>query len=363
MRSIAIYLPQFHPIPENDAWWGKGFTEWTNVAKAKPLFKGHLQPRYPSDLGYYDLRVHETRELQAQIAKSYGIHGFAYYHYWFNGKRLLQRPVEEVLKTGQPDFPFCLFWANETWSRRWLGEERDVLMKQTYSHDDDALHIDYLLRVFEDQRYINYNGRPVFIVYRPADLPTDSRFIEHLKNESVKRIGHEPFLIASDSHCWNMDQLLKLGYDAVLHFRPQLGVLPNAFNESYKKAKLVPGKLRNIFKPTYKHFTYLEALHRMQAIEPADYRKSVPSVFVGWDNTARRGQNAIVVTENNPALFQQELRRIIRKINQFGSATDFVFINAWNEWAEGNYLEPDLLNGFKFLEAVKDVLRSDENAV
>jgi lipopolysaccharide biosynthesis protein len=177
-RVIAFYLPQYHPIPENDLWWGKGFTEWTNVAKARPVFRGHCQPHLPADLGFYDLRVAESRDAQAALAREYGIQGFCYFHYWFNGKRLLERPFDEVLGSGRPDFPFCLCWANESWSRRWLGEERDVLMEQTYSQEDDLAHADWLGRAFADNRYIRIGGRPLFLVYRPAHLPDAKRTVE-----------------------------------------------------------------------------------------------------------------------------------------------------------------------------------------
>src|SRR5215216_5464827 len=159
LRPIAIYLPQFHPIPENDAWWGKGFTEWTNVTRAKPLFKDHYQPHLPANLGFYDLRVPQVREAQAKLAIEHGIYGFCYYHYWFNGKRIIERPVEEVITSGKPDFPFCLFWANETWSRRWLGEEKEILIKQTYSLEDDYKHASYLANVFADERSIKVENR------------------------------------------------------------------------------------------------------------------------------------------------------------------------------------------------------------
>jgi len=163
VRPIAINLPQFHPIRQNNEWWGEGFTEWTNVTRAKPLFKGHYQPHLPADLGFYDLRLSESREAQAQMAKHYGIHGFCYYHYWFNGQRLLERPLQEILYMGKPDFPFMLCWANENWTRRWDGMDDDILMCQNYSEEDDIAHMTYLMRYFKDPRYITVDGKPVFI--------------------------------------------------------------------------------------------------------------------------------------------------------------------------------------------------------
>ncbi|MDJ0634982.1 MAG: glycoside hydrolase family 99-like domain-containing protein [Xenococcaceae cyanobacterium MO_188.B29] len=174
IKAIAFYLPQYHPIPENDKWWGKGFTEWTSVAKAKPLFKDHYQPHLPADLGFYDLRLPEVRQAQADLAREYGIYGFCYYHYWFNGKRLLERPFNEVLESGKPDFPFCLCWANENWTRRWDGQDREILIEQKYSVVDDREHIKSLISAFKDPRYIKIDGKPLFLIYRVNSLPDPS---------------------------------------------------------------------------------------------------------------------------------------------------------------------------------------------
>jgi lipopolysaccharide biosynthesis protein len=185
-RFIAFYLPQYHPIPENDEWWGRGFTEWMNVSRAKPLFDGHYQPHLPAKLGFYDLRVPEVRQAQADLARRHGIEGFCYWHYWFEGKRLLERPFNEVLSSGQPDFPFCLAWANETWSRRWLGEDKDILQEQTYSLEDDLDHITWLMEAFADPRYIRVHGRPLFLIYKPFDLPDPERTTETFRSECVR---------------------------------------------------------------------------------------------------------------------------------------------------------------------------------
>ena len=185
-RPIAIHLPQFHPIKENDSWWGKGFTEWRNVAKAKPLFEGHYQPHIPADLGYYDLRLNEVREQQAEMARHYGIEGFCYYHYWFNGKRVLERPVNEIFESGKPDFPFMLCWANENWTRRWDGMENDILLEQKYSEEDDENHIEYLIQFFKDPRYIRVNNKPVIIIYKTFLLPDPRKTADTWRRMAAK---------------------------------------------------------------------------------------------------------------------------------------------------------------------------------
>jgi lipopolysaccharide biosynthesis protein len=311
----------------------------------------------PSDLGFYDLRSKETRKEQAELAKQYGIEGFAYYHYWFKGKRLIERPFNEVLESGDPDFPFCLIWANETWSRRWLGEETQILIKQEYSKEDDIEHAKYLANVFTDKRYITKDGRPLFTIYRPNDLPNISQTINIIKETSFKATGVEPFLVASNSHTKTSDALLQKGFDAILNFRPQLGVLPNAFNDAFVKERLIENIRRfKVFSGVYKIYDYQNALSLMENIEPATFNDMIPSVFVGWDNTPRRGNNGITIKNNYPDLFERELLRVKEKLIKSENNLGFLFINAWNEWAEGNYLEPDTVNNHAYLQAVKNVV-------
>ncbi|HNP23903.1 MAG TPA: glycoside hydrolase family 99-like domain-containing protein [Panacibacter sp.] len=356
IKPVAIYLPQFHPIPENDAWWGKGFSEWTNVTAAKPLFKGHYQPQLPSGLGYYDLRVAEARKAQAELARQYGIHGFCYYHYWFNGKRLLERPFEEVLRSGEPDFPFMLFWANETWSRRWLGEEQEVLIRQEYSAEDDERHADYLVRAFSDPRYIRVDNKPVFIIYRPLDLPDVQNTIAVIRRKAAAA-GMDVVLAASNSHVAQEDynRLLQMGFDCLLNFRPQLGALPQFMENSFSWKRFFRNMIQHArYNGKLKLYSYREALEKMQSWEPADFSHTMPCVFAGWDNTARRGDKAVVVYGNEPALFGAELKRVKQKMEK-ASVNDLLFVNAWNEWAEGNHLEPDLKNGYELLKQLKNV--------
>lgn len=356
LKYIALYLPQFHPISENNTWWGNGFTEWTNVTKAKTLFKGHNQPILPADLGYYDLRLEQTRIDQAAMAKEHGIDGFCYYHYWFHGKKLLERPATEMLISKKPDFPFCFCWANETWSRRWTGDEKEILIKQEYSVEDDRNHAQYLSSVFSDERYITIEGRPLFVIYRPGDLPDPKHTIETIKETALSNGLKEPFIVASNSHQWDNEKLLNDGFDSILNFRPQLGILPFANSDDFSWGRLKRNfKKYGLLDGQLKLFDYQEAIKIMQIIEPENFDKIIPSVFVGWDNSARRGKKGIVMLDNNSKYFEEELLRITNKLKNSKSNSNIIFINAWNEWAEGNKLEPDVKMGKLHLEVVKKI--------
>jgi lipopolysaccharide biosynthesis protein len=355
-KVIAIFLPQFHPIPENDDWWGKGFTEWTNVTKAKPLFEGHAQPRLPTDLGFYDLRLMDTLRAQFELAQSNGIYGFSFYHYWFHGKRLLHKPVDSLCGDPTLSLPFCLFWANESWSRRWLGEEKEILIKQEHSAADDAAHARYLCSVFEDPRYIRVGDRPLFTIYRPTFLSEPVATVERIKECFYAKHKIEPFLVASNSHHPVTKDLLALGFDAVLNFRPQLGVLPDAFVDGFSAERLSQNvKAHGIYSGTLKIYEYAEALRLMEAQEDMTFDKVIPSVFVGWDNTPRRGEAGIIMIKSSPEIFKTELLRNVEKLNRAESPAKLIFINAWNEWAEGNYLEPDNWSKNEFLRVVESI--------
>ena len=329
-RVIAFYLPQFHPIPENDEWWGPGFTEWTNVVRAAPLFPGHHQPHQPAHLGYYDLRVPEVREKQAELAARHGIEAFCYWHYWFHGKRLLERPFDEVLATGRPDLPFCLAWANEPWSRRWLGDAKDVMQPQEYSPEDDRAHAQWLTRAFADPRYACVDGRPIFLIYNPGDLPGPEATTATLRDECAQARVEDPFLIGVSSH--RQQDWRPLGFDANLDFEPQLGVMPGALD------------------PGLKLYDYAMGRQRMVA-RPRDY-PHLPCVMVAWDNTPRRGEEGIVFLNATPETFRRGLEDAIESVKQEAPEQRLVFVNAWNEWAEGNHLEPDQWHGLAYLEAV-----------
>ena len=345
-RLIAFYLPQFHPIPENDAWWGRGFTEWRNVCKSKPLFHRHNQPQLPTDLGFYDLRSAETRKAQADLAREYGIHGFCYYHYWFQGKRLLERPFAEVLASGQPDFPFCLCWANEPWSRRWDGSDADLLQPQGYSADDDLAHIRWLLEPLGDPRAIRIDGRPVFIVYRADQLPDPARTTDCWRREA-ERAGLPGLYLMAVETGWDAGwDATRVGFDAKVLFQPQFSLLDTA-------------PRWDVCNSTTRVFDYASAWPVLASPPPVSYPR-FDTVFPGWDNTARRGENAWVVHGNTPASYENWLRLAVDRTLTRPEDQRIVFINAWNEWAEGAHLEPDRKHGHGFLEATRRVVMPTE---
>jgi hypothetical protein len=355
IKYIAIHLPQFHPIPENNEWWGEGFTEWTNVANARPLFRGHYQPHVPADLGFYDLRLAEARQAQAALAKQYGIDGFCYYHYWFHGRRLLERPVNEILDCEQPDFPFCLFWANETWEGRWHGvtSTKKTLMKQDYSEQDDLEHIRWLAPVMSDPRYIKISGRPLFLIYRPLDLPDCARTLERWRDE-MQRMGlPNPFFMASNSHAYTTN-LLEHGFDGVLQFLPQLSVL-DCFEPrdwQHKVKRLLNNIQHGIISPDLHIYDYEESVRKMLLhTEWPVFR----SIFPTWDNSARSGRRGVVMNNSSPEIFQRVLMELSNiTIKEHSADQQVVFLNAWNEWAEGNHLEPDQKHKRGYLEAVRN---------
>ena len=353
-RVLAYYLPQFHPIPENDKWWGKGFTEWTNVGKAKPLFPGHYQPHVPADLGYYDLRVPETRQAQADLAREYGIEGFVYWHYWFgNGKRLLERPFNEVLASEQPNFPFALAWANETWSGSFHGlKEGNVLIEQTYPGDDDYIaHFNTLLPAFKDHRYITCVGKPVFFVYRPFDMPDMKHFIELWRSLAIKNGLSDIYFVAiigslhTDDRANEMYNRAKnLGFDGVN--------VVNAYD-----APITDLKYRLIRKVFFKNLKCIPDIrpYRADMFDSClDGRMDViPTVMPNWDHTPRTGKRGILLYGSTPDKFRESVHRMLQRTEQKPYEKRFLMIKSWNEWAEGNYLEPDLQYGCAYLEALK----------
>jgi lipopolysaccharide biosynthesis protein len=362
VRTLAFYLPQFHPIAENDEWWGKGFTEWTNVVKARPLFWGHYQPHLPADLGFYDLRLAEARAAQAHLAREHGIHGFCYYHYWFNGRRVLERPFEEVLKSGQPNFPFCLCWANENWTRVWDGGDRHVLLGQNYNHDDDREHIRSLVPAFRDDRYIRVDGKPLFLVYRTELLP-DVRRTAEIWREECRRAGlGEIYLARVENFVRGVDPA-DIGFDAAVEFAPDntSGSAP-LFSSGLYRLLHALGLLPEIL-GSNRVVTYRSIAHAMSTRGEAPYTR-FRCVTPMWDNAARRGSRASIYADSTPAIYEKWLRRVVDLTRREQDGDErIVFINAWNEWAEGCHLEPDQKWGRGYLEATRRALTAPDEAI
>jgi lipopolysaccharide biosynthesis protein len=358
LEVAAFYLPQFHPIPENDAWWGRGFTEWRNVAKGRPLFPGHYQPHLPADVGFYDLRVPEVRELQAELARAHGVGAFCYYHYWFDGRRLLERPFEEVLASGRPDFPFLLCWANENWTRVWDGSERSVLMPQRYSAEDDVAHFAYLAKAFADPRYVRVGGKPVFLVYRASQLPDPRRTAETWRREA-RRLGiGELYLCRVEG--FGTERAAppqEWGFDAAVGFVPEFGTLGPPQRRSLPWRVLrKAGLTAQGFKDNLV-FDYADVVAQMLARPAAPYPR-LPCVTVGWDNSARRKRDAVIYRDATPEKYEEWLRVEAARLRERTDVPPLLFVNAWNEWAEGSHLEPDERWGLGYLEATRRALAS-----
>jgi lipopolysaccharide biosynthesis protein len=346
IKAIAFYLPQFHPIPENDEWWGKGFTEWNNVVRGRPQFHGHYQPHLPGELGFYDLRVPDIQRRQIELARMYGIHGFCYHHYWFGGRRLLRRPLDQLLADSSLDFPFCLCWANENWTRRWDGHEEDVLMAQRHSPDDDLAFIEDIAPALRDPRYIRIGGRPLLIVYRPSLLP-DARQTAELWRSYCRRAGlGEPFLIST--HAFDQRNPRDLGFDAATEFAPNNLGCPAVTSS-------VSG-VNPQYRGVVYDYEYLVA--RSRAYEPpADY-EIFRCVAPTWDNEARRPNHGKVFVNSSPDRYAEWLENACTyTAAELRRDRPFVFINAWNEWAEGAHLEPDRRYGYAYLQATASVLQ------
>lgn len=358
MKTFAFYLPQFHPIAENDEWWGKGFTEWRNVAACKPRFPGHRQPQLPADLGFYDLRLDETRDAQAELAKAYGVDGFIYYHYWFNGKRLLEKPVEKLIQS-DIDFPFALCWANENWTRAWDGQEHQVLMQQVYSESDNQSHVDVISQYFADRRYIKINGRPLFLIYRPEKVLQLADFIDRLDQAAIMT-GHPGAHVLGVKSLGNGVQTEgaeKLA--GIVDFQPSHADLVTGIGATSKLAALakrvLPNKIYQAAKirvSAVKRVPYNAVVERKRSQMKSGAYTHLPCVFPSWDNSPRRA-SALVIQNDDPESFTNWVRAARAYLQTRPEGDQILFVNAWNEWAEGCHLEPDLQLGHSFLAALK----------
>jgi GT2 family glycosyltransferase/SAM-dependent methyltransferase len=347
VRAIAFFLPQYHPIPENDRWWGKGFTEWTNVTKARPNFKGHYQPHLPADLGFYDLRMPEVREEQAQLARQYGISAFCYYYYWFAGKKLLNRPLDEVLQSGAPDFPFCLCWANENWTRRWDGCEEDILIAQSHTEADHAGFIAEIGPALLDPRYVRIHGKPLVIVYRLGQLPEPRRTADLWREYCVNAGIGEIYLayVQSFERMPMGDDPSLYGFDAAIEFPPHRYPVQAELSQP-----LINTEYQGVL------FDYVQTSENFIRRTWPTY-KLFKGVMPSWDNTARRQDVSHVFVGATPERYEYWLRQVVEQTRRFHFGDErLVFINAWNEWAEGNHLEPDREFGHQYLEATKNGL-------
>ena len=361
LRALAFYLPQFHPIPENNAWWGPGFTEWRNVAPARPRFAGHTQPHLPADLGFYDLRLPETRAAQAELAHAHGLSGFVYYHYWFNGRRLLEQPFDGVRRLGQPDFPFCLCWANESWRRTWDGRTGEYLIRQEHSAEDDLAHLRWLAEQFGDRRYLRVNGRPVFLIYRASQLPDAAATLNRWRTEALRLGVGELYLCRVESFPDEHGDPHASGFDAAVQFQPdwtQLGE-PLRRGRLWRWARRL--RLAGAGYAQHRVYDYAEFARRMAALPPPPYLR-YPGVMPGWDNTARRPSGAVIFKNSTPAAYEAWLRRLRQQFVPPSPDENLLFINAWNEWGEGAHLEPDQRHGRAYLEATRRVLAPEGHA-
>lgn len=377
-RFIAFYLPQFHPTELNDSWWGKGYTEWRSVVQAKPLFKGHYQPHEPADLGYYDLRLPEVREQQANMAAKYGIEGFCYWHYWMgNGTILLERPFKEVLESGKPNFPFCLGWANHNWTNRnWVKHSAFLkeknLVEVVYNETDYIDHFNHILPAFKDSRYIKVDGKPLFYVFAPDSIPDAKRFID-IWQELALQNGLKGIYFVANSHNMN------------IHFKNEQGkyIVPRTDESGtiYKKyidmgfnaissrgdaraEFLTQGKYKQVWNKILKKFFKYETLKKYDYkqiitklfVEEDKWENVFPCVIPNWDRSPRAGKEAVIYTNSSPELFKENVSDAINIVKNKQPDHQIIFIKSWNEWGEGNHLEPDLKYGYRYLEALKDAL-------
>lgn len=379
-RFIALYLPQFHPTPLNDEWWGKGYTEWRAVTQARPLFKGHYQPHEPADLGFYDLRLPEIREQQAAMAAEYGIEGFCYWHYWMGkGKMLLDRPFKEVLESGKPNFPFCLGWANHNWTNRnWVKQsafQKDKnLVEMYYSEEDYVLHFQHILPALKDPRYITVDGKPLFYIFAPDDIPDFRTFCSIWQN-LAKQNGLEGIHFVA--HVYNMDIHFK-NHETGKFFIPKIDESGKIYQKYFsncfdavcsrgdvRSELLIIGKYRRVLSKILSKFFKYENLKKFDYskiienlfVEEDRWENVYPTVIPNWDRSPRAGKAAVIYDKSTPELFKKSILNALEIVKNKNPEHQIIFIKSWNEWGEGNHLEPDLKYGLGYLEAIRNAVR------
>jgi len=371
VRLVAMYFPQLHPIPENDAWWGNGFTDWVNVKKARPQFRGHYQPRVPLGNRYYDQSQKATIEWQIDLAQSHGLHGFCHYHYWFGGKQLLETPTNIVMESKEIDFPFALAWANETWSRRWDGLDHHILIEQTHAPDRELWmrHFEYLFRAWSDDRAIKIDGKPMFMIYRPHRITQIDAMLDLWREEAHRRGLPGLFLMAIKQFEFPVPAVLK-HFDGIMQFQPFEALYSPDFQapaaelrRAIELARLLPERvqemlryLRNQLGSKLTYYDYDLVWQQILKIEREAGLPTFPGAFVDWDNTARYVKRARIFKGASPERFAHWFGKLVEATATRPPTERVIFLNAWNEWAEGTYLEPDERHGYKYIEAVRDTL-------
>lgn len=365
-QVLAFYLPQYHPISENDKWFGKGFTEWTSVAKAKPLFKGHYQPHIPSDLGFYDLRLPEVREAQAVLAKEAGVDAFCYYHYWFgNNKQLLETPLNEVVRLGEPNFPFCICWANHSWYKKnWDAStstlNQEIIVKQTYPGIDDIYqHFYSLLPVFKDDRYYRIRGKLAFVIYNIKEIPNLIEFKETWEKLSTENGLPGFHWIAYTAQKEDIHTDLFKKFDSTVLSLPLSFFVrqrKNLISKLISLSKEFVGKF--VSKPAFV-YDYKDVYHSFCDIIYKD-AKVYPVIVPNWDNSPRRNTGAVIYTNSTPELFRKHVEEVLALIKDKHEDEKIIFLKSWNEWGEGNYMEPDLKYGKGFIHALHQALYGEK---
>jgi hypothetical protein len=354
IKLIAFYLPQYHPFPENEEWWGKGFTEWANVTRAIPQFPGHYQPHLPAELGFYDLRIEDVHYRQIELAKQYGLHGFAYYHYWFAGKRLMEMPVDRFLNNKKMDFPFLLIWANENWTRRWDGLDNDILIAQDHSPESDKAFIQDLEPYLRDERYIRIGDRPIIIVYRTDILPEPEATAERWREYCLKNHLGDPYLIAAQT--FGLSDPRTVGFDAAMQFPP---------HNEWHSGDLMIQDSTTLANPDFSSyiFSYPKMVeYQKNQIQTTNPYPLYKTVFPSWDSEPRKPGRGTIYAYSSPSLYRQWLQAACDwTLKNYPKDERLVFVNAWNEWAEGAHLEPDRRFGYAYLEATKSVLSKLSN--